>query len=177
MKSSLHLLVWFVFCGAILSAYGYWYTVVADKSIAVADLQDRIASKTETAGRIASARTALAEIAGDEDVVQDYFVPETGVVSFISDLEARADKQKAAMKVLSVSVGGVPKNPTLVLSLTVDGTFDAVMRTVGAVEYAPYDLSISKLSVQEGEKNVWNATLEVTVGSVPANASSTPRTP
>ncbi|HCR52746.1 TPA: hypothetical protein DIV48_03870 [Candidatus Kaiserbacteria bacterium] len=177
MKESLHLLAGFFLCVVALSGYGYWYTAIANKSIAVADLQNRITAKTETAGRIASARSALAEIAGDEAAVQDYFVPETGVVSFINDLEARASKQKAAMKVLSVSVEGVPTKPTLVLSLAIDGTFDAVMRTVGAIEYAPYDLSVSKLSVRWNEKNTWSATLEITVGSVPATASSTQRTP
>ncbi len=169
MKSTLlHLIIWLSVCIGAFVAYEFLYAALANKSIAVANLQNQIDMKTEASKRITAARTALAEIAGDESVVQSYFVPETGVVSFIDDLEARARAQTATMKVLSVSIGGVATAPTLVLSLIVDGTFDAVMRTIGAIEYAPYDLSISRLSLEKTEENVWHAELGLIVGSVPA---------
>jgi len=179
MKSSLlHLVVWLIIAAAALAGYGLWYASVAEKSVAVADLQSQIDAKTETASRITAARTALAEIATDESIVQSYFVQETGVVSFINDLETRARAQTAAMKVLSVSTGGTKKQSTLVLSLTIDGTFDAVMRTVGAIEYAPYNLSVSKFSLGKTEKDVWHASMEIIVGSVPVStATSTSKTP
>lgn len=173
MKSSLiHMTIWISICIAALAGQGFWYSVIASKSTTVADLQNQIDTKKETAGRVASARTALAEIAGDESSVQSYFVPETGVVSFIDNLESRARAQTATMKVLSVSVGDLSKQPTLVLSITVSGTFDSVMRTIGAIEYAPYDLSISKVSLGKGEKNEWSANLELIVGSVPASTAT-----
>ena len=143
----------------------------------MAELQSQIDIKAETSKRVALARTALAEIVGDEVAIQRYFVPETGVVSFIDDLESRARGQTAAMKVLSVSVGKSVKQPTLIFAVTVRGTFDAVMRTVGAVEYAPYSISIAKLSLVKEEKSVWSANLELVVGSVPAStATSTKET-
>lgn len=179
MKSSfLSVGIWLAIFIAAFAGYGAWYRVIADKSITVAALQNQIAAKTETAVRIVTARTALAEIAGDEATVQSYFVPETGVVAFIDDLEKRARAQGATMKVLSVSVGGAGETPTLVLSLSIDGAFDPVMRTIGAIEYAPYDISLSKLSVAKSGKIDWDAGLEITVGSVPAStATTTPRTP
>lgn len=155
-----------------LSGYGFLYSVIADKSVVVADLQNQIVTRTETAARIASARLALAEIADDESTVQSYFVPETGAVSFINDLETHARAQTATLKVLSVSVNAVAKRPALILALTITGTFDAVMRTVGAIEYAPYDLSLSKLSLGKDEKNLWHADLELIVGSVPASVTT-----
>ncbi len=176
MKSPfLHLIIWLSVCAATFVGYGFWYAAVAHKSMAVADLQNQINMKTETSIRVAAARTALAEIAGDESVVQSYFVPETGVVSFIDDLQARARAQTAVMKVLSVSTGGTAKqsNLTLLLAISINGTFDAVMRTVGAVEYAPYDLSISGLSLGEDGKNTWHADLGLVVGSVPTMAEAT----
>ncbi len=167
-----HLTVWVSLCTAALVGYGFWYAAVANESTTVAGLQNQIDTKTETASRIASARTALAEIAGDESVVQSYFVPDTAVVPFIDDLQVRARAQNATMKVLSVSVGTDVAEPTLILSLTITGTFDAVMRTVGAVEYAPYDLSLSKLSLGKSDKNIWSASTELIVGSVPASTAT-----
>lgn len=174
MKSPLlHLIVWLIIATLTFAGYGLWYAAVAKRSVAVADVQSKIDTKTDTASRINAARAVLSEIENDEFTVQSYFVPETGVVSFISDLEARARAQTAVMKVLSVSTGSVKKQPTLTLSLAIDGTFDAVMRTVGAVEYAPYNLSVSEFSLGKTGKDVWHASLGITVGLVPASTATT----
>ena len=155
-----------IMAGAILVGYGFWYFAVSAKSAAVAGLQDQITAKTETATRIATARAAIAEIKDDEAIVQGYFVPETGVVAFISGLEAQGQKQGAVVSVLSVSTGATGAQPTLLFSLSVKGTFDAVMRTVGAIEYMPYDLSVSGFSLVQDDKNSWHSDLSIRVGSV-----------
>ncbi len=167
MKSpSIHFLLTIVVCLATVAAYGFWYSVVSSKSAEVAGLQDQITTESENVSRIASARVALAEIAGDEKAIQGYFVSEADVVSFINDLEQRGFAEKATVHVLSVSQGGSPSRPALLVALTIKGTFDSVMRTVGDIEYAPYALSITSLSVGNDGKNVWHADLNVTVGSV-----------
>ncbi len=174
MKSTFfQMIFWVSICIVALVGQGFWYATVANESAVVAGLQNQIDTEAEASSRIASARTALVEIADDEATVQSYFVPETGVVSFIDDLETRARAQKVGMKVLSVSVSDSKKQPpTLVLAGTISGTFDAVMRTIGAIEYAPYDLSISKLSLSEDGKNTWHADIELLVGSVRARSAT-----
>lgn len=174
MKSSLfHLIIWVSLCAATILGQGFWYSAISKKSAEVADLQNQIDTRTETTRRIALAHTALVEIASDESSVENYFVPETGIVSFINDLESRARGQTAAMKVLSVSVGASVKQPTLIFTIAIDGTFDAVMRTVGVIEYAPYSISISKFSLAKAEKKTWSANLELIVGSVSAASTAT----
>jgi len=151
---------------AVFSGYGVWYAVVASKSASVADLQNQIDAKTETASHIVSARAAITEIADDEAIVRNYFIPETSVVAFINGLEAQGRAQGAAVSVLSVSTNASGAQPMLILSLSIKGTFDAVMRTVGVIEYAPYDLSISTLSLGQDAKNSWHADLGLVVGSI-----------
>lgn len=168
-----HLVAALTVAVAALVGYGFWYAAIAADSAAVANLQSRITAKAETVSRIISARAALAEISGNEAVVQSYFVPETGVVAFIDGLEALGKAQGTVVSILSVSAGAVGAQPTFMLSLTVKGAFDAVMRTVGAIEYAPYDLSISGLSLMRNDKNDWQADLKLLVGSV-STATSTP---
>ena len=155
-------------CSAVLAGYGVWYAAIASKSAAVAHLQNQIDTTNENASRATSARAALAEIADDEATVQNYFIPETGVVVFINDLETRGRSQGAAINVLSVSTSGTSIQPTLTLSLTIGGTFDAVMRTVGMIEYAPYNISIITISLTH-EATVWRASLNMIVGSVPVS--------
>ena len=174
MKSHfIHALITLALCVVTLVGYGFWYAAVANKSAAVASMQDQIDTKTESAARVASARTALAEIAGDESAVRSYFVPETEIVSFIDDLVARGRALSATVKILSVSADNSRNQSTLSFSLTVKGTFDSVMRTVGMVEYAPYNLSIAKLSVGKDGKDIWHADIELLVGSVPASSVAT----
>lgn len=170
MKSSFaHLVIAFVICVAGIVGYMLWHATVTAASAAVAELQNQIVVKTETASRIAAARFALAEISGNEAAVRNYFVPETNIVSFINDLEARGLAQGSSVDVLSVSTSGTPTHPTLELTLTVKGTFDAVMRTVGTIEYAPYNLLVPQFSFGQDEKNGWHANFKLLVGSVSMN--------
>ncbi len=150
---------------ATLSIYGFWYAAITAKSAAAAILESQIETKTETASRIASARAALADISGNEATVRSYFVSEGEVVAFINDLEARGRAQKASVTVLSVSTATESAHSTLTIGLTVNGTFEAVLRTLGSIEYAPYYLRIGTLSLGLEAKNWWHADLSIIVGS------------
>ena len=175
MKSPLtHALFAGSLCGILLIGYGGWYSVVGAKSAAGAKLENLISVKDGAMGRIASARTSLTEIVGGEAGIQKYLVSETGVVAFITDLEAQGRAQGVTISVLSVSTGGTDMQPTLTFALTVKGTFDAVMRTVGMIEYAPYSLSIASLSLGRDDKSTWHANLDLLVSSIPASDAGVP---
>lgn len=168
MKSPLfHIIVWVSLCIVAFAGYGFWYATVSHKSVAVSKLQNQVDTKTKTADRIASARTVLSEVDNSEATIKSYFITETGVVSFINDLKEYARAQNTDITVLSVSSGKSGTQHILTFSLTVDGNFDAVMRTIGVIEYAPYNLSISKLSINKGEANDWGANIEIIVGQMP----------
>lgn len=173
MKSRLIQLIFaFVICATALVGYGIWYRTVSAKSAAVTALQSQIDAKTRVANRTATTRSTLAEIVGDEAMVQNYFISETGVVAFIDGLEARGRTiGSTTVSVLSVSTDGAPAQPTFKFVLSIKGTFDGVMRTVGAIEYAPYAVSISSLAVGQNAKNDWHADITFLVGS---SATSTP---
>ncbi|MEK7086166.1 MAG: hypothetical protein AAB709_00900 [Patescibacteria group bacterium] len=171
-SSSTHFILVLAASLLISAGYGIWYAAVSNKSNDVAELQNKITTATETVARIASARAALAEISSDEAKVRSYFVSETEVVAFINNLESRGLAQGAPIQVLSVSTSGSSARPTLLLTLAAQGTFDAIMRTVGAIEYAPYDLTISSLSIEQDAKDAWQATLNLIVGSVPVKAAT-----
>jgi len=184
MNTSLrHLVSVCVIGTAALFGYGTWYATVAAQSTAAAALQNQIAAQAETISRIASARLALDEIADDEATVQSYFVSEGDIVSFIDQLELRGKNQGATVNVLSVSTGTVGTQPVFVLSLAVNGPFDSVLRTIGTIEYAPYDLFISGLSLSQNDKTSWHATLTLTVGltknttSAASTTAPVPQTP
>lgn len=155
-----------------LIGYAAWYAAIADTSNAVANIESQIEAKTQAQSRIASTRAALAEIAGDETAMRGYFVSETGVVAFIDDLEARGRTHGAVVSVLSVSTTNAGGHPAFALGVSVKGVFDAVMRTLGVIEYAPRDLSVSTLSLTQVAKNSWRADLNLVVSSVSASSTA-----
>lgn len=169
MKSSItHMVVTIVFCIVAIIGYGIWYAALYTKSTEVATLESDIRTKTAAVARIAATRAALEGVANDEEVVHGYFVPADGVVTFINSLETQSKTLGASLSVLSVATGGTTLQPTLELALTVKGKFEAVMQTVGAIEYLPYGISVSSLSIVHDAKNSWHADLKLLVGSLPA---------
>lgn len=180
MKSPLsNFIITFTAVAVVLSGYVFWYSTITAKSIAVAFLQSQITATTGTASRAASARAALASISDDEATIRSYFVPETGVVSFIDELEARGRSLGSTVSVLSVSKADTSSQSSLALSLGIKGSFDAVVRTVGAIEYAPYELSILEFSLGQDQKDnkqdvvsSWHANLKLRVGSMPADTET-----
>ncbi len=177
MKSPLiHLLLSILVALGVGVGYGFWYVTVADKSTEVASLETQITQATDNVKRIATARAALDEISNDESKIKSYFVPESSIVDFISDLQARGAANKATIEVTSVIQIKNTARPTLQFLLTIKGTFDAVMRTIGAIEYAPYDTSIASLSVVQTDQKIWQASMTLSVGSVAEPSTSTPPT-
>lgn len=167
MKQSLtDFAIAFLIVAAAGAGYAVWHSVVLAKSTLVANVEHRIAVKTEAASRITSVRAALAEIEGDEQTIQNYFVSKARIVSFIDEIQQQGKSLGATVGVLSVSSVEASEYPTLALTFAIEGTFDAVMRAVGAIEYAPYDLAITSFSMKQVSTHVWHADLKIAVGSV-----------
>jgi len=135
-------------------------------------LTNQIAEKKDTVSNEAVERATLTEIATSEVLIQSYIVPEEKVAAFIEDLQSRGRLQGATVTIMSVSKSGI-EAPTLNLSLSITGKFDAVMRTVGMIEYAPYNLMFSSLNLSQNTKDTWHLDMRVVVSSEPA----TPRVP
>jgi CHASE3 domain sensor protein len=171
MKSSyLHLAASLVISILALVGYGFAHSALSSKSAQVAELQAKIDENITATNRMASARAFFSDVSDDENMVRGYFVPETGVVDFIDSLEELGRALDTSVNVQSVSTEVVQKQQSLSLTLSIRGTFDAVMRTLGAIEFAPYDISLKSLTVNQDEKNVWQADLKMSVGFIASKA-------
>lgn len=157
----------------VILGYGYWYAQVDSRSVAVSELEAQIAMKTENEKNLAATRASLAELASDEATIHNYFVSNDGVVAFIDSLESLGKTVGAVVNVTSVATAGSKTQPALQLALGIDGSFDTVMRTAGAIEYAPYDIVVTALSLQSTDKNKWHADMSMLVGSASSTAAST----
>lgn len=153
-------------------AYHFWYAALSAKSAEAAGLQSQIVTKESAVQQSVATRAILNTVSGQEAAMRSYFVSESNIVGFISDLEARGQALGSTVTVRSVSAGTGGGHPTLELALTIQGSFDSVMRTVGAIEYVPYDLTVSALSLGVAGKQVWHADMTVVVGSFAGSTGS-----
>jgi len=155
------------------AGYGFWYHMAVRESSQAASLSQQIETKKETAKRASVVQEALAELESDEGAVENYFVSVNNIVTFLGGLESLGSNIGSKVSVASV---GAPSGAgqTLSAALSISGSFNAVMRTVGAIEYAPYAITISSLTMTQSAGSsgaLWNAGLIIGVGS---NATSTP---
>jgi hypothetical protein len=162
---------------AASGAYLWWYSAVAVASAQAQSLANDITTRSRAELRITAARTTLANLALAESTVAGYFVAQANIVPFIEQLQTLGAASGATVSVLSVSAGTGAANPPITISLSISGTFDHVARAVGAIEYAPYDLTVSSLTItQTKDKKSWQAGMIIVVGST-GSAAALPAAP
>ncbi len=156
--------------------YVFLYRTVADVSGELATLEKEVQQKTTDADRISAAKNTLRTLDVDEASVASYLVLSSDIVPFLERLELIGEELGSDVSVVSVAKEKDGSRERLVLSLKITGAFESVMRTVGAIEHAPYDISTSQLSVALAGTTAggaWAASGVFWVGTQ-STASSTP---
>jgi Tfp pilus assembly protein PilO len=156
-----------VACLVAGGAYGVWYSAVADASAEGARLETELKNREAAGGRAATARRSLEELAEQESRVASYLVSSSEIVPFLESLEGVGDVLGAEVDV--VSVGDSPDTSGRIpLSLSISGSFNAVMRTVGAIEHHPNDVRVTSLTLDtpqgDAASSEWTANVTFSVG-------------
>lgn len=169
-----HLLIALALLVVSAGAYGAWFVAVDKENAKARSLAAEIETKSQDASRIAEAKAALSALATEESAIATHFVSANDVVPFLGGIEATGAALGSKMQV--VSVGAVPATAGqghLNLSVQITGSFDSVLRTIGALEYAPYDISLTNITFDTTGSGIWAAAASFSVGTGP-DASSTP---
>jgi hypothetical protein len=156
------------------TAYGFWYHTVIHESARLAVLTERVDARGNNTQQSIASKAALHALFSNEEAIAGYFLSADDVVSFLERLEKIGQSLGSTVSVASVSntpavaADGSALPDRLVLSLTIKGSFEGVMKTVGAIEYGPYDISITNLtlgsSFDEKKHTVWTANGLFSVG-------------
>lgn len=154
----------------VLGAYGAWYVAVGQASATSAALAKEIDTKTQDSLRVASAREALETLAADEASIQAYLIRQEDIVSFLERLESSGNALGSVVEVVSVGAEEGGERPHIRLSVKVTGSFDAVLRTLGAIEYGPYDSAVTTVTLdtvptETGPSGRWTAAATFTLGT------------
>ena len=130
----------------VVSAYAFWYSVVTAESTAAGDLAAKIIQQSNATSKIAEAKSEIVQLNSQDATMSQYFVETNDLVPFLEQLQSIG--KFLGTKVLVESVSATPGTPygALTLSVSVIGSFDAVLRTIGSIEYEPFNITISSLS-------------------------------
>jgi hypothetical protein len=172
MKSMSRSMVRLILVLGLLAAgsgvYAWWYAQVAGATDRAAALATEINEIRLDSERARDARDQLAALGTDEAAVRAHVVPAQDVVPFLETLEATGASLGSDVEVVSVSAQQEPR-PNLALSVRITGGFDAVLRTLGAIEYAPYDIELRQLSLDTAGGSAtttpWVASATLLVGT------------
>ena len=153
-----------------LVAYVFWYMTVSGMGKEVATLEVEIQSRANESERINDARTALSLLATSEARLRSYFINTEEVVIFLERITATGRALGADVEVVNVQAETQTETRgQMALSLYITGSFDAVMRTVGAIEFGPFDSSLTDITIDKKPKSqnqpdMWVATATYAIG-------------
>ncbi len=142
-------------------AYGLGYSLISKKSAEVNDLSKKIADQSQSASRLSQAKIRLSTLATQESTLDQYFVAPGDVVPFLEQVQSLGKYLGSTIQVVSVSAEPGTPFGTLTLSLTITGPFDSVARTVGAMEYEPYDTKLKSLTLTQNRTSTDVATSSI----------------
>lgn len=165
-KPLIHLIIMTaIFLGAV-GGYVWWRLSVEKASAEAAELEAQIERTMEETRQVGQVKGALALLAEDERAIQSYFVNTEDIVPFLESLESAGKGLGATVAV--VSVADKPSGDgRIALSLRITGSFEAVMRTLGVIEYGPHDLRVSNLALDTdpAAAGSWTAAVTLSVGT------------
>ncbi|MGK2908740.1 MAG: hypothetical protein ACSLE1_02925 [Sphingobium sp.] len=153
----------------VCGAYAFWYVQVGKESAEAASLAEQIRMRVQDSARAKEAEKALASLASDEASIRGYLIRQEDVVPFLGTLEGMGSRFGSSVEVVSVSSEDGPARGRVLLSLRIAGSFDAVVRTLGAIEYGPYDSAVQNVtldtSTSEGGGRSWTASATFAIGT------------
>ncbi len=150
------LVITLIILAGAAGAYGWLYQELANIKVASATLRADIQAAEVAKVRALEAKTESAGLANDEASVFAHVIETDGIVTFLQYLERSGNAFGATVEVASVS--DTASSGTITISLSVEGTFPAVMKTLGILEHGSYAMSAKTVTLDSFEDGTWEMT-------------------
>ncbi len=146
-----------VFLFVLVGVYVLGFLKIKDMEREVATLAGEIATKTSEYAHATETRSVLEEVVLQETEIDTHFVPTHSIVAFLESVEGLGTV--FGTKVTVVSVSDPSTNGEIALALSVEGRFDAVMRTLGLLEHSQVASATKTLTLDTAGDGAWTAAI------------------
>lgn len=155
-----------------IAAFGWYGFLLADvkaKNEHIFALTNQIDVEAAKENTLNSQKTFAAETALLREKLTSHLIKNDEAVSFLEFLEMMGNEMEVHVTVKSVGVNDLPqfqKGEALQLKLYITGTWPALVRYLGLLEFLPYEASIGELTVSNADsltEEPWEANLSLTV--------------
>lgn len=160
-----HLVIALVFLALSIAAYVFAFLAIEKTRDQIAEVSGKTVALVEDQERIKEAQGALAALSQNESRITGYFLNEKEIVSFLEEVESAGEALGADVTVVAVNNERNATPPRVSVALRITGSFDAVMRTIGVIEYQSYDGIITTITMDDQGSGVWGASITYSVGT------------
>lgn len=141
------------------------YLFIENQAQTLGEVRADIAHKEQERAESARARAELAELMSEEVFVRSNFVQEADLVPFLERLEEAGEPFGAAVSVVSVS-GEQEDTGFITIALSIEGSFDGVLRTLGVIEHGPSALKTNNVALSALGDGSWSAAATLQVATI-----------
>jgi hypothetical protein len=159
-----HLGVAILFAVVSILAYAWWQNTVAQTLTEATEVTAKAKAIEQELSEITHAKQEVASLEENEEFVRARFLPLEDIVLFLEELEETGQKYGATVSVVSVGDGKTGNRVSVALSA--QGSFNAVMKTIGAIEYGSYASAVKSLALDGGGEGNWNASFILEVEAI-----------
>lgn len=161
----MHLIIAGVFVALAIAAHVFWFLRIEALGVEADQLLAQRAETERAASRINDAKNALGTLVESEERIKNYFIPESDVVPFLEEIGNTGEGLGSRVEVVGVTADpGEGGRGRMTLSLRIVGGFGSVMRTIGALEFGPFDSRLVSVSL-DGGADGWTASAIYSVGT------------
>jgi hypothetical protein len=169
-KNSISLLIALATLALMLALYVAWFYGVSQVSASIRATEEKIVLARQESLQNIKTKEALLALSSNADMIRGFFVEKESLVSFLEALSKTGTLLGSTLEVVSVSDSkDANGNPRIVVALKIQGSFDVVLRTVGALEQGPYDSKVENLHLEARQLDVlgepWTASVTLSVGA------------
>lgn len=137
----------------------FWQHVVGEERVKIEKLREEAALLKEQTRRV-EGRDSLILLEEEERFVYERLLQVNDVVSFLESFERKGNPHGAEVSVVSVSE---KQENRIAIAFSISGSFDAVMRTLGSIEYEQYASTIETISLETTSGEGWTLTGTYTI--------------
>lgn len=141
----------------------FFFVVAKQKSAFVAENQER--AELEARGRaVQDLMQTLTETKEERDSLNSRILKEENVITLLSLIETIAKEQGVALSTESLTVEPINEVfETLIEDVTVQGSYTSIMQLLTLLEELPYQVSVSKVSIERETTNNWKGAFQIRV--------------